>query len=483
MKKLNILLIISAVTLNISGAKGAGESNVPSPATNGAFLSQSAFAAVGTSTHATQAITTAGVFVLSGDLVYTAPGAGDIIIDIQADNVTLDLNQKKITSAKASTNLTAVNVASGVQNVVIRNGKIQNIEGTGIIVNSSCQNIRIENVFLESCDYGGISISSSNNVVISSVNSVNNTNPTGATVYGISLTSSGNVTVDNCKLDNNGTSGVIGLGIDATSCENCEIRNCDLSANVGTSAYGARLTSCTGMTVYNCTAKNNQATTGTAAGFYLNATTDSFVGECLAQYNRATSAGGNAYGLYSTGGTSNAFNRCVGSGQNATTGIAFGGGLDSSETLSTISNSKFYGNRVTGAGQAYGVRLASSGASVTKCSVKGCDIRSNNATTTGAVLAGLRDWSTDCTSLISGNTLALNGNARINVGSAPNYDIDASDLTIDGSGNGGLNLYLTYADSKNVVDILVESDISNLQAVSTALQGWTNILIVPSQEI
>ena len=84
-------------------------------------------------------------------------------------------------------------------------------------------------------------------------------------------------------------------------------------------------------------------------------------------------------------------------------------------------------------------------------------------------------------SLISGNVFSLNGNKSLNIGSAPNYDIDSSDLSIDGSGNGGLNMYLTYDSGQNVADIVNETDVSNMQALSTSLMGWTNLLVVPEQ--
>lgn len=489
MKKLIIytLLLAVATTFKVSCGGGTGPTGPDSRSTNspasGIHLTQAQFGAVGASTYTTVVLDKKSVYTVTEDLSFTAGSTGDIILDIQSDNVILDLNSKNISSTRASSNLTAINVASGMQNVVIKNGKIQSIEGTGIVVGTNCQNVTIEDVYLESCDYGGISVSTSKNVKVNGVNSVNHASPTATDVYGLSLASCTNVDVLNSNFNDNGTTGKTGIGITLSSCSNSNIQNCNTSGNNGTSAYGIRLTTCTSMNITNCYAKNNVATTGTAAGIHYSSTsTDNVTESCEAMYNRATSAGGNAYGLYSTGGTANVFDRCVGASQSATTGIAFGIGLDSSETLSTVSNGSFYGNRVSSTGEAYGVRFASTGASVTKCCLRDSSIKTNNATASGATLAGFRDWSTDCNSLISGNTIALNGDKRLNVGSAPNYDIDSSDLTIDGSGNGGLNLYLTYTDSKNVVDMVVETDVSNLQAVSTALQGWTNILIVPSEQ-
>lgn len=303
-----------------------------------------------------------------------------------------------------------------------------------------------------------------------------------------------------------------GFGILSASTNNTFV-NCTASGNTSStdtagaivSGFALALTGADNNRFDGCLSAANSitgTTNGTiCAGFYSTQNDNLRFDSCKALGNTNGAAAGITCGFQltgngsDTGGVSNVINACEASGQYtsvaAFTGRVVGIELGDYEKLSTVSNCTVVGNAYTGAvaatagtGSIYGILLGTTTAGVDKCTVMKNTVRSTAitlyTTNTALTLAGIRDFKTDSTSLIAGNVLALNGFARLNIGSAPNYDIAASDLLANAT-TGGLNIYLTYNDGQNVADIVVETDVSNMQALSTGLEGWTNYLIVPQQ--
>lgn len=321
---------------------------------------------------------------------------------------------------------------------------------------------------------------------------------------------------EGCEASSNSTGahaaaavGAAGFAFETTACPNNSFVNCVASGNTSATATAGSIVAGFALNITgsdNCRFDGCEATANSVtgallgsicAGFYSTGNDNCRWNACKAIGNTNASVAGITCGFQLTGGgVSNVVNACEANGQyssvDALTGRIVGIELGNSEKLSTVSNCTVVGNAyTTAAGGAaascgvYGILLGTSGTGVDKCTVMKNTVRSTamtlyNAAKTNTALAGLRDFTTDSTSLLSGNVLALNGFARLNIGSAPNYDIDAADLKADAS-SGGLNIYLTYDNGQNVADIVVETDVSNMQALSTGLEGWTNYLIVPQQ--
>lgn len=321
---------------------------------------------------------------------------------------------------------------------------------------------------------------------------------------------------EGCEASSNSTGahaaaavGAAGFAFETTACPNNSFVNCIASGNTSATVTASSIVAGFALNITgsdNCRFDGCESTansiTGTAnvasicAGYYSTANDNCRWNACKAIGNTNGCAAGITCGFQLTGGgISNVVNACESNGQYtsvaAFVGRVVGIELGDSEKLSTVSNCTVVGNAYTGAsgatagaGSIYGILLGTTTAGVDKCTVMKNTVRSTAitlyTTATDKTLAGLRDFTTDSNSLLSGNILALNGFARLNIGSAPNYDIVASDLLASAT-TGGLNIYLTYDNGQNVADIVVETDVSNMQALSTGLEGWTNYLIVPQQ--
>ena len=108
-----------------------------------------------------QTISKPGLYQLGENVTYSPTVPNDIIFQITASDVEFDLGDRFIAQDGASvqTGLIAIQVASGLSNVVIKsstNGSIQNIRGTGIQVLSNCSRIMIDNITTFSCEDRGI---------------------------------------------------------------------------------------------------------------------------------------------------------------------------------------------------------------------------------------------------------------------------------------------------------------------------------------
>ena len=297
-----------------------------------------------------------------------------------------------------------------------------------------------------------------------------------------------------------------GFVFDTAASTGNKFRNCEASSNTSSTATASSLVagfafnvaSCNNNKFYNCLASGNSITGATAAssvyGFFLTGSDNCQLDGCKALSNENQSATGSVYGINITGGNnSNVINNCEASSNvltsaTHTAGNCVGIQLDDNEKLSTISNCLVVGNAGVSSCEdcvIVGIQLGSTSTGVDRCSVIKNTVRSTAVLSSGDntnTLAGLYDRTTSCNSLIAGNKLILNGFSRLDIGSAPAFNIATTDLTTAGASQKGLNLYLTYSDTagQNVADIVVETDVSNMQALSTGLEDWTNYLVVPA---
>jgi hypothetical protein len=473
--------------------------------------------------------------------VWSNGTSGNVVNNLTMDNVHItDGNGEQDSSDNAFgayityTNNATINNCS-FNNQLPTTGTNSEAYGIGIV---SSSDITLNNCTANSnasigTDPGyGFVISACTNIHANNCSALkNSSNSTGA-CYGFSLSgATTNCTLNNCiaKQNSAGSTGnSVGYYADSTTSHNNEFINClaqdNSSAGAG-SSYGFYSAGGDNWIFKNCSAIGHSSSGTTAAGFFLattnvnyqltnctssaNATSHAsgnvygFYGSamesclfdhCKATGNIASGTGGNTYGFHSVGGTSNVWDGCEATGQklsstSAVSGIVAGIAVITSEKLSTIKNGNFSGNSAVGAAtsntcKVFGILLGGeSSGSVDKMTISNNQIKSNAVTATNGEatkLVGLYDNTADCNSLISGNTIALNGTNRLDIGSAPDFNIDSAGYAVSNA-VGGLNIYLTYSNGQNIADIVVETDVSNMQALSTGLEGWTNYLIVPNE--
>ena len=124
-----------------------------------------------------------GRYYLETPLQAVPSGTNRNVIKVTANNVTLDLNGMSLSQINTTAGLNGIDIASGVSNVIIMNGFINNLSDVGINVGTNCNNIRIVNVKVNNCDGGGLQFNTVQNIALKDV-SATNCNGTGTTAPG-----------------------------------------------------------------------------------------------------------------------------------------------------------------------------------------------------------------------------------------------------------------------------------------------------------
>lgn len=160
-------------------------------------------------------ITTAGIYCLTKDL---KPQDNYYInaIDIQADNVTLDLNGYLLQGSRAACHpvKSAGIYADNRKNITIRNGTIRGFD-SGINLYSdysgTTESYLVENIFAESNCYSGIQVRGRGMVIRNNqvVNTVGAFNP-----HAISVSGPGNKITNNTVINTSGDGYAIGINVD-----------------------------------------------------------------------------------------------------------------------------------------------------------------------------------------------------------------------------------------------------------------------------
>ena len=332
-----------------------------------------------------QVISQPGLYKLGENVTYSPAVPNDIIFQITSSDVEFDLGDRFIAQDGASvqTGLIAIQVASGLSNVVIKsstNGSIQNIIGTGIQVLSSCSRIMIDNITVFACVDRGIdfvgglgteitdsqiqnckviqcssdSLASAamslifcNNLLVRNV--ILDSNGTSQAFSCIELDNSNGCNFDTITMSNN-TSTLTWNGLFLNTITDCTFKNClcennssvvsasgyalDSSSNVAMQNCSAIATSCSGQVVdfrlSSCTNINIDSclvegiVSGEGIGFFdLQSTGITFI-NCIA---RSNSGGTSMQGFATTGSSLSTFIKCLASDQTASGGFADGFGI------------------------------------------------------------------------------------------------------------------------------------------------------------
>ena len=288
-------------------------------------------------------IKSSGRYYLAENLTQEHNTAGGIILLINSNNTTLDMNSKSIephVSGSLSTG-TGIAVAKGLSNITIMNGSINALDNsgtaklnTGIDLSETAvssgsgtsYSIKLLDLNITRCKFYGIDADTINDLSIE--NSSANDASGSSACRGAMLDTVSNLLIKNCEFNNNTSSGSYGEGLRLSSCTNGLIedtkansnsttgglgssgiyvsggsnlifKNTNASSNTSSasSAYGIAVLNAPLINFKNCNSNNNNSSSGAAAGFYLSGSgTNCSLIKCQAKYNSSTSS--SAYGVY-----------------------------------------------------------------------------------------------------------------------------------------------------------------------------------------
>jgi parallel beta-helix repeat protein len=274
-------------------------------------------------------ISSPGAYCLANDITAAAGSA----ITISADDIYLDLNNHELIGTGATV---GINVGSARTNIIIKNGLIRDIVGTGIIFgailpNPTDRNVTLENITVTSSNIGFRLI----NVIDANIKACRSFGNS----FGFQLQQSTNLIIQKCTVNQTFNTGIqISLG-----CSNIQISDVELQQNgLGLSIHSSddatiiRALATEGQTAFvcdgcnrikfkNCAATSNSSFTSGGNGFSFLQSTDVICQECISANNTALIAStASARGFIATLCTKAIFDNCLSLDHVATaTGIGF----------------------------------------------------------------------------------------------------------------------------------------------------------------
>lgn len=414
-------------------------------------------------------ISASGKYFLGEDITISPANNNVTYIKITVDNVNLNLNGFSINQAGIATGTVAIQVAPGLKNIIIRNGSLCGIRGTGIKAVSTSGN-EIRHLFILSidainCTNLGVSLAYVQDSYIAGtqITGCNGSDPGAPGAIGLSITNCNGIQIRNSNASNNKhSSSGIAAGFYITDSETLLIENCALSRAYGSFAYGLFLKNSACITCKDTSSTRNQST-GTAAdssvyGFYLENCQYVTCVQCAASGQRATatSADTHAHGFYSTGGTNNVFDSCLSSGNigggysTGSTGSGFT--FTATEQFSAVAHSTSAANfggpgGTTGTG--YGFKLGTGTTGPKQLTIEGNYMAGNR----GAQYYGYKDCTAASSTLLQKN---------ISFGHGKVLPLTGEDITDTGTLNYWFNFPAgTFADK-----ILQECSNADLTTIS-----------------
>ncbi len=245
-----------------------------------------------------QTISTPGNYLYGEDVTYSPGTTNDSIIQISTSNVIFDLGGRIFTQGNTTAGLNGISVDPNLTNIIIRNGYIQNITGTGIGIGQGCSRITIDNIVTFSCDLRAINIAgvSGTQVADSEIKNCSLLNCCrGATGdFVLNLLQCSKVKVSNCRINNSGLSSHTLSAVRIDNSLQCDFRDIDVLSNVGTGVMGFDIATSSTCLFEDCLVRNNTALgTGlTMTAFALNGAGNAFnvFRNCMAFENAGPSA-------------------------------------------------------------------------------------------------------------------------------------------------------------------------------------------------
>jgi hypothetical protein len=186
-----------------------------------------------------------GSYQLGTNFKIAAATPNDNAIVIASSNVILDFNIHSISQTTTTSGFNGVVINANVHDVIIQNGIIQNITGTGIILTGSNTRISIAHMSFENCGAGGLLA-----------------NGLTGTINDLDIT--------DCQFISCSSSFTNARVIDLENCQGSRIRSCTLSnmINSGGTATVITMSNCTSCDVIDTAIENNSNIAGNLIGIF-----------------------------------------------------------------------------------------------------------------------------------------------------------------------------------------------------------------------
>ncbi|MBI2774405.1 hypothetical protein HYX58_00135 [Candidatus Dependentiae bacterium] len=253
-------------------------------------------------------ISQAGIYQL-GAPILTSPTTADNIINITASDVVLDLGGYVISQANGTANVAGIVVNQNLSDIVIRNGTIRSVTGTGISLLATDSRIRISNILFENCAGAGMAADGS-------AGTITDLELTQCRFYGCSST---------------GTSVILWNNVSRSSIVNCII---DGTINTAAAFTCINLLTCTSCTMNDITIQNNTTLNNSAlfSAINENSTFYNYFSNVIIRNN--TSGASANFNGFNTTGTSSLYLNCSIVGN-------FGGGANNAFNLNSTTGNLY----------------------------------------------------------------------------------------------------------------------------------------------
>lgn len=236
-------------------------------------------------------ITTPGLVRLPNNITYTPTAGPDSIIQINASDVVLDIDDSYIETDGSVSNIAGIEIVAGNSNIIIKNGLIRNLTSFGIIVRQNCRNIQIQNVQCINCNSGGIQFDGL-------FGTIQECMVRGSTIYrccttgggqGLSIIGVTNSIFDSCNIVNCGNAVTTFTGVAMVSCFDCTGVDIGVLSSSGVNHISYDIQSSTSCMMNSCLSRNNRGATTTFQGFNIGPGSSlNILKDCIAADNQAT---------------------------------------------------------------------------------------------------------------------------------------------------------------------------------------------------
>ena len=282
-------------------------------------------------------IDTPGRHVLSRNISF-APNSDGNIITVACNNVVIDLRECTIEQTGNEYIQNCIYISPGLQNIKIRHGTIQNINGYGVYIGNDCKNIKVKNLQINNCGKGGIFCNGTIanpvtdfEIIDTGITNCNGSSFTDSTATtGLKLKCCNNVRATKCNFNQNITDSIEqnSYGAYIETCTGCHFDFCEAVGNKGSNAAGFHVCSNSLANLFSdCLVTANVSTktssercggggnpepspvgTGSGMGFGVEDSIGTIFQNCTSENNLAT---GNAYGFFISNSSSNEITNCI----------------------------------------------------------------------------------------------------------------------------------------------------------------------------
>lgn len=282
---------------------------------------------------------TSGHYYLTENLHMSPSQESVTCLKITTSNVIVDLRGYSIMSDTVATGagMIAIEVASDLSNIIIMNGTLCALNGTGIKINTGCSDIQIKNMKIDNCTLVGMAIDTCDDIHIDEtiITRCNGSHADAADegAAGLRLRWCNRVRVTDSHFDGNQVGAINrdAAGVYVRGCTHCEFVRCSAIQNkAGSTAtnagYGFRLRFQSNNAIFeDCIAGCNQSQDGAVYGFDIDDSNGLIMKNCNAHGNMAagTDAGDSAYGfrLSGTDGGGAQLENCVANKTNGASNV------------------------------------------------------------------------------------------------------------------------------------------------------------------